>query len=197
MEPLQDGGDLINYIEFRSDEAHEQDPMSGDGVIGTQHSGTVESIFKELAIGMRRSDIDSMFEELAQEAIKMYLRGRGHPEHVVFRDIIGEATFEHERQDTLLRSQMFLRWMTGKDVIQHDSNARLQIFFSHRGDRGCSVHAGAPFPASPIRVTAPTARCTFIIDEGLRNLLRQAPPFCSFQTWLHGVVLDPNVYDVL
>ncbi len=113
--PLHDVEELISRLEFRSNlgdtDAHptlvDVHPADGE-LIATTY------------------EIDLFSEEVAAEALKRYLRGRGHPEHHIMREMLGEATFERDREDTLLRARLFLHSMTGDDLI-HSDDLKIQV----------------------------------------------------------------------
>lgn len=59
----------------------------------------------------------------------------------------------------------------------------------------CFPYGGSPvrYPTQ-IEVHACFAHCTITVDEALRNLLNEGPPFSQFEAWLHGMFLDPTEY---
>ncbi len=143
---LDDVEELISCLEFRSNLG---DPDANDPTLVDVHPADGD------LVGTTTYDIDLLFEQVAAEALKRYLRGRGHPDHHILREMLGAATLERDHEDTLLRARLFLRSMTGDDLI-HSENlkiqvsvqpplcssielillaSQLQVFFSHRGHR--------------------------------------------------------------
>ncbi|RDX39870.1 hypothetical protein OH76DRAFT_1490774 [Lentinus brumalis] len=183
---LDDVEELISCLEFRSNLG---DPDANDPTLVDVHPADGD------LVGTTTYDIDLLFEQVAAEALKRYLRGRGHPDHHILREMLGAATLERDHEDTLLRARLFLRSMTGDDLI-HSENLKIQVFFSHRGHRVLSepTQWRSLLVPVPIEVHACFAHCTITVDEALRNLLNEGPPFSQFEAWLHGMFLDPTEY---
>ncbi|TFK80635.1 hypothetical protein K466DRAFT_605166 [Polyporus arcularius HHB13444] len=159
IDPGQQVEDIINHIEFRSGVSH-----ASPAVVRIQ---PVSDIF------VPEHEIDVFFESEAQEAIKMYLRGSGHPENPTIRAFVGDTRFASERPDPLLRARLFLRSVTGDEVIQRDGHSpRVPVIEMH----ACFAH------------------CTITINESVRNLLNEGAPYHMFQVWLHSAVMDMEEY---
>ncbi|TFK79762.1 hypothetical protein K466DRAFT_605883 [Polyporus arcularius HHB13444] len=56
---------------------------------------------------------DLIFEEAAQEAIGVYLRGIGHPDDEVFHGFRSAAAFQQDQGDPTLRARMFASFVSG------------------------------------------------------------------------------------
>ncbi len=109
IDPGQQVEDIINHIEFRSGVSDARPAM-----VPIQPASD---------IFVPEHEIDAFFESEAQEAIKMYLRGSGHPENPTIRAFVGDTRFASERPDPLLRSRLFLRSITGDEVIRRDGHS--------------------------------------------------------------------------
>ncbi|KAI0684310.1 hypothetical protein C8T65DRAFT_748778 [Cerioporus squamosus] len=121
--PLQDVEDLIKHVQFCSNLGAEDANLTIVHILPDQCTVTAH-------------EIDTICEADVQEAIKTYLRGRGHPDILDIRAILSPAIFERDREDALLRSRLLLHSMTGEEVISVDPDYKLQILFmSLRGQR--------------------------------------------------------------
>ncbi|KAI0712965.1 hypothetical protein C8T65DRAFT_695159 [Cerioporus squamosus] len=102
---------------------------------------------------------DVHFEDLFAERLKVYLWGRGHPDHPDVRDVVGEDVFLSDKEDALLRARLFLQMMSGSDLVPPEGDWQLKI----------NVHACF-------------YDCTVTMDEGLRHLLREDPEGILFES---------------
>ncbi len=66
---------------------------------------------------------DAVFEELAQEAIKTYLRGPSHPQHEFVCEMLGEEAILQGYGDPHLRARLFLRSICGAAVLPEDGSS--------------------------------------------------------------------------
>ena len=75
---------------------------------------------------------DLMYERAFFSRLRAYLRGVGHPDHPAVRAVIGQARFDHEQHDHLLRARLFLGMMTGKEVPpdRPDWSLRVRMLFT-------------------------------------------------------------------
>ncbi|TFK84475.1 hypothetical protein K466DRAFT_601968 [Polyporus arcularius HHB13444] len=138
---------------------------------------------------------DSVFEGLAQEAIKTYLRGPGHPQHAFVCEMLGEEAILQGSRDPHLRARLFLRSICGAEVLPEDGSS-LKIFISHTGTIGpAGLNTGENLPLpTPIEFISCFYQCTLTINDGVRNLLQAGPPYSVFEAWFHGAVLEPSEY---
>ncbi|RDX47054.1 hypothetical protein OH76DRAFT_1419896 [Lentinus brumalis] len=167
---LDDIEELLQHVQFVSH------------LDNVPHS-TLSEIEGEVA---RRAD----YEGLLAEALKSYLSGVGHPDSWGLREVLGETSFCEGEGDSLLRGRLFMRRVLGSDIVPTEPNWKIQIFCRHKNEGAAwSVLDMIPYPA-PVEFAACFGHCTFVLDEGLRNLLREGPPFLQFQAWLHCGIWD-------
>ncbi|TFK81809.1 hypothetical protein K466DRAFT_604195 [Polyporus arcularius HHB13444] len=139
-------------------------------------------------ISVNDTESDAFFEEILKYAFKRYLTGVGHPDTPAIRELLGEYVLRHGAGDPFLRARAFLHRMKVSDDVTSQPDWKIEICFKHTGNRGSpSLGLGVPCP-TPIEVHTCIPRCTFIVDEGLRNLLLEPIPMQSFETWLHAAL---------
>ena len=143
---------------------------------------------------------DLLYEQGFDVRLRTYLSGVGHPRHPNVIAAIGVERFEREANDPLLRARLFLRMMTGSDLIPLDpewsikvrflglpprrqrvltSMHRLQVFYEHgdgaRRVAGSRMVLDAPIPA-PVRHSRTSRRAFFL------NLTRPPRSTCALAT---------------
>ncbi|TFK87729.1 hypothetical protein K466DRAFT_565195 [Polyporus arcularius HHB13444] len=133
------------------------------------------------------------------DAIRTYFSGSGHPDDELFRLFIDAPAFSRDQDDPTLRARMFIRCLTGD--FSHDDSVpdHLEIVFRHDCNTPSSprdLGIAAPVP-TPLEFHACCASCTMVIDDGMRNLLREQYPYRSFQTWFHAQLIDPGTLEAL
>ncbi|TFK81808.1 hypothetical protein K466DRAFT_604194 [Polyporus arcularius HHB13444] len=133
---------------------------------------------------VEQSQHDAYYESVLKVALETYLRGVGHPQVPDIRSVIGDEVFQRTEVEPLLRARLFMRRTMGTDVVPEDEAWKIQIFFSHVGNRGTSLTADL------IETLDCFNHCNFVIDEGVRALLGEGQPYIGFATWVHGALWD-------
>ena len=112
---LDNVGILLAHIDYDSTVDSDQVDLT---TLPTEEASTTVGLGEQQSPAARLPDAmwDVMFEHDFQLALRHYLVQRGHPDTEVIRAMVG-ADFERDRNDEFLRSRLFLRMMSGSDLI--------------------------------------------------------------------------------
>ncbi|KAI0664123.1 hypothetical protein C8Q70DRAFT_930172 [Cubamyces menziesii] len=142
---------------------------------------------------------DTINEDLFKTHLLAYLQGHGHPNHPYIQAILSPAMIAAAHGDSSLRARGFLQLMSGSELFPVDPQWSLKLYFNHTGDRTHVPPEGAepPLPG-PLEVHACFYEATVQVDNGLRNLLREerhgGEAATAFDAWIHGAILEPDVF---
>ncbi|TFK84582.1 hypothetical protein K466DRAFT_601885 [Polyporus arcularius HHB13444] len=144
---------------------------------------------------MSQDSCDLMFESRALQAFRTYLLGSGHPDDPDIRAMLGRDLFARDVGDRMLRPRLFIGCLCGTDSVPDEQNwpKRIQVSFLHKGHRplGDAIDVSIMLPPpSPLDVHADFCSCTIIIDDAMRNLLREGYPYMGFQVWMHATIVQ-------
>ena len=73
---------------------------------------------------------DLIYEQAFDIRLRAYLSGVGHPNHPNVIAAIGSERFEREAEDPLLRARLFVKMMSGSDLVPLDPSWSIQVRFA-------------------------------------------------------------------
>ncbi|KLO14057.1 hypothetical protein SCHPADRAFT_939839 [Schizopora paradoxa] len=112
------------------------------------------------------------YEFLVKEHTGIYLRGSGHPDHTFVRNSISKEEIEAGVADPLLRSRLFLKVLTGSELLP-PAGHEIQFDFIHLSaeDEICPNRSDGYRPSFHFHVCSSSAEVT--ICKGFRKILEQ------------------------
>ena len=73
---------------------------------------------------------DVLFEDAFRTRLIRYLYGTGHPNHPDVVEVSGQAIFDRDRDDPLLRARLFLQMMSGSDLVPINKEWQFKVCLS-------------------------------------------------------------------